>query len=453
MAATEQKTETDVPPTNAPKSTDNVSEVPVTAAEPKSETDVPPTSTVNASEVPVSTAEPKTETDVPLANSPKSTANVSEVPVSATEPKTETDASPAGSPKSTVNVSEIKTVEVSNISMDVKDKDIREFFSFSGPIHYIEMKSESESVKHAFVTYKDSQGAETAALLTGATIGALSVSVSPVENYKLPPEAPPLNLGPESPGTIKKREVAQKAEEVVSTMLAKGFVLGKDALNRAKSFDERHQLSTNASATVASLDRKMGLTQKLSTGTAVVNEKMKVVNERYQVTEKSKSAIAVAEKKANSASSALMSNPYLSRGAVWLSGAFAAVAKAAEGVGSKTKQKVELSEEGKESSKTKENVEKSDDEKDESKTNDKVHEAGENEGSKTKDKVQEAEEEKEGLKTQEKVQETDEKEAQNKEKTNAVNDQAQIQVDESSKKDSPEIPPVTSSNDNNNPKQ
>lgn len=236
-------------------------------------------------------------------------------------------------------------------------------------------------------------------------------------------------------------------------MLAKGFVLGKDALNRAKSFDERHQLSTNASATVASLDRKMGLTQKLSTGTAVVNEKMKVVNERYQVTEKSKSAIAVAEKKANSASSALMSNRYLSRGAVWLSGAFAAVAKAAEGVGSKTKQKVELSEEGKEGSKTKENVEKSEDGKDESNTKDKVHGAEENEGSKTKDKVQEAEEDKEGLKTQEKVQETDEKEAPNKEKTNAVNDQAQIQIDESSKKDSPEIPPGTSSNDNNNPKQ
>nr|GEY02609.1 binding partner of ACD11 1-like [Tanacetum cinerariifolium] len=425
MAATEQKTETDVPPTSTLKSTDNVSDVPMAATEQKTETDVPPTSTLkstdNVSDVPLTATEPKSETDVPVAatepktekdvlptNSPKSAANVAEVPVSATEPKTETVASPTSSP------------------------------------------NEGESTKYAFVTYKDSQGADTAALLTGATIGALSVSVSPVEDYKLPPEAPPLNSGPESPGTIKKREVAHKAEEVVSTMLAKGFVLGKDALNRAKSFDERHQLSTNASATVASLDRKMGLTQKLSTGTAVVNEKMKVVNERYQVTEKSKSAIAVAEQKANSAGSALMSNPYLSRGAVWLSGAFAAVAKAAEGVGSKTKKKVELSEEGKEGSKTKENVEKSKDEKDESKTKDK---AEENEGSKTKDKVQEAGEEKEGLKSQDKVQEIDEKEAPNKEKTNTVNDQAKIQGNEPSKKDSPEMPPVTSSTDNNIPKQ
>ena len=55
--------------------------------------------------------------------------------------------------------------------MDVKDKDIWEFFSFSGPIHYFVtldgfLCSEGESTKHAFVTYKDSQGAETAALLT-----------------------------------------------------------------------------------------------------------------------------------------------------------------------------------------------------------------------------------------------------------------------------------------------
>ncbi|KAF5783750.1 hypothetical protein HanXRQr2_Chr11g0511491 [Helianthus annuus] len=101
--------------------------------------------------------------------------------------------------------------------------------------------------------------------------------------------------------TDGKYEVAQEAEEVVSTMLAKGSVLGKDALQKAKSFDEKHQLTSNVSATAVSIDQKMGLTQKLSTGTAVVYEKMKEVDERYQVSEATKSAVAKAEQKASNA--------------------------------------------------------------------------------------------------------------------------------------------------------
>lgn len=62
----------------------------------------------------------------------------------------------------------------------------------------------------------------------------------------------------ESKPTVTDSAV-KKAEDVVSTMLAKGFILGKDALNKAKFFDERHHLISNASATVASIDSKIGL--------------------------------------------------------------------------------------------------------------------------------------------------------------------------------------------------
>jgi oligoendopeptidase F len=75
----------------------------------------------------------------------------------------------------------------------------------------------------------------------------------------------------------------RKAEDVVSSMLAKGYVLSKDALNVAKTFDERHQLLSNASATVASLDRQIGLSDKISAGTALVSGKMREVDERFQV--------------------------------------------------------------------------------------------------------------------------------------------------------------------------
>lgn len=130
----------------------------------------------------------------------------------------------------------------------------------------------------------------------------------------------------------------------MSTMLAKGFILGKDAINKAKTFDERHHLTSNASSAVASIDRRMGLSDKLSIGTAIVNEKVREMDEKFQVSEKTKSAIAVAEQKASSAGSAIMSNPYVLSGASWVSSAFTAIAKAAGDVSMMTKEKLEQAE-------------------------------------------------------------------------------------------------------------
>ncbi|XP_057963037.1 binding partner of ACD11 1-like isoform X2 [Malania oleifera] len=237
----------------------------------------------------------------------------------------------------------IRTVKVSNISLAASERDIKEFFSFSGDLQYVEMQRETEQTQVAYVTFKESQGADTAMLLSGATIADLSVTITPVENYLLPPEA----LPQEERKPLATSATVQKAEDVVSTMLAKGFVLGKDALNKAKAFDERHHWTSTASATVASIDNRMGFTEKLSIGTAVVNEKVREMDERFQVSEMTKSAFAIAEQKAISAGSAIMGNRYVSTGASWVSNAFSAVAKAAEDVTLMTKEKVEKAEDEK----------------------------------------------------------------------------------------------------------
>ncbi|KAI3453189.1 hypothetical protein Pfo_009852 [Paulownia fortunei] len=248
------------------------------------------------------------------------------------------------SPNWTIDVSDIRTIKVSNVSLVVSERDIFEFFSFSGDIQYIEMQRETETTQVAYVTFRDSQGADRATLLTGSMIADLSVSITPIENYQLPPNAASLTSEPKSTMT---GSAVKKAEDVVSTMLAKGFVLGKDALNKAKSLDERHHLTLNASATVASIDRRIGLSEKLSMGTAVVNEKVKEMDELLQVSEITKSAFAAAEQKASSAGSAIMSNRYVSTGASWVTNALSAVSKAAEDVGVMTKEKVEKAEEEK----------------------------------------------------------------------------------------------------------
>ncbi|THU72287.1 hypothetical protein C4D60_Mb04t10500 [Musa balbisiana] len=202
--------------------------------------------------------------------------------------------------------------------------------------------SESEDTQLAYVTFRDSQGAETAMLLTGATIVDRSVNITPAENYKLPPEAYRHILDGNSSPT---NEAVKKAEDVVSGMLAKGFVLSKDALQRAKAFDEQHQLLSTASATVVSLDQRIGLSEKLSTGMAMVSGKVREVDERYQVSEITRSALASAEQTATNAGSAIMSNRYVSTGASWLSSALGKVMKAAEDVSILTKEKVEKAEE------------------------------------------------------------------------------------------------------------
>ncbi|GFS29954.1 RNA-binding (RRM/RBD/RNP motifs) family protein [Actinidia rufa] len=324
-----------------------------------------------------------------------------------------------------------RTVKVSNVSLGATLQDVMEFFSFSGDIEYVEMRSDTERSQIAFVTFKDSQGAETAALLSvrlllftlyammgwqviqeniafkditvqkkknvvanlcprelggqaslhgphrsktpalslgrpnaspnklepnfssqkqpsmdehGATIVDLSVNITPDPDYQLPPaaSAPPLKAENKTAGGSDS--ALRKAEDVVTGMLAKGFVLGKDAVNKAKSFDEKHQLTSTATAKVASFDKKIGLTEKISVGTSVVNEKVREVDQKFQVSEKAKSAFSAAEQTVSSAGSAVMKNRYVLTGATWVTGAFSKVVKAAGEVGQKTKEKVGMAE-------------------------------------------------------------------------------------------------------------
>lgn len=238
----------------------------------------------------------------------------------------------------------IRTVKVNNLSLTASEQNIREFFSFSGEINRVEMHSDDERCQIAYVTFKNPEGAETAAMLSGATIVDQAVTIALAPDYKEPDDASSFPTETENKGAAAASPV-QKAEEVVSSMLAKGFVLGKDALNRAKALDEKHRVTATATATVASIDQKIGLSEKFSAGTTVVNEKMKEVDQKFQVSEKTKSAIAAAEQTASTAGSAIMSNRYVLTGAAWVAGAYSRVTKAAGEVGQKTQEKPVVEEE------------------------------------------------------------------------------------------------------------
>ncbi|PWA64513.1 binding partner of acd11 1 [Artemisia annua] len=239
---------------------------------------------------------------------------------------------------------QVRTVKVTNVSLSASEQDIREFFSFSGEIEYIDIQRENERAQNAFVTFKDSQGAETAVLLSGATIVDQCVTIALAPEYTLPHSAnapsveQPAVTQQQTPGVAES--TIQKAEDVVSSMLAKGFILGKDTINKAKAFDEKLQFTSTAAAKAATIDQKIGLTEKISLGTTLVNEKVKDLDQKFQVSEKTKTAFATAEQTVSEAGSAVMKNRYVLTGTAWATGLFSKVTKAAGEVGQKTMEKV-----------------------------------------------------------------------------------------------------------------
>ncbi|KAK7278677.1 hypothetical protein RJT34_23712 [Clitoria ternatea] len=74
-------------------------------------------------------------------------------------------------------------------------------------------------------------------------------------------------------------------------------------------------------------------------GTILVNDKVKEMDEKFQVFEKTKSAMSAAERSVASARSPIIRNCYMFTRAAWVTGAYNRVAKKAEQVGQKTKEK------------------------------------------------------------------------------------------------------------------
>lgn len=143
---------------------------------------------------------------------------------------------------------------------------------------------------------------------------------------------------------VSRSDSFRRAEDAVSSILAKGYVLSKSALDRAKSFDERHRLTRSTSEKIASIDKRIGLSEKVYFGASVVNGKVQEVDQKLQVSEKVKSAYATAGQTVTNARSAVMNNGYVNSGTSMVTGAFDKVATAAEEVGKNTKSKLGMAE-------------------------------------------------------------------------------------------------------------
>ncbi|KAM3371218.1 hypothetical protein ACQJBY_018541 [Aegilops geniculata] len=217
------------------------------------------------------------------------------------------------------------TVEVTNLSSSASENDLHEFFSFSGPIEHIDLIRSGGYGSTAYVTFKEPYALETAVLLSGATIVDQPVCIS---RWGQPDE--PCNFWDRPTWQVEEeteyREALTVAQDVVKTMLSRGYILSKDALSRARAFDESHQLSGSAAAKAAELSRRLGLTDRVSAGVGAIRS----VDETYHVTETTKTVATATGRTAVKVMNTIVTSSYFSAGAMMVSEALTRAAKAAE---------------------------------------------------------------------------------------------------------------------------
>uniref|UniRef100_A0A0D9ZRH1 RRM domain-containing protein n=1 Tax=Oryza glumipatula TaxID=40148 RepID=A0A0D9ZRH1_9ORYZ len=228
------------------------------------------------------------------------------------------------------------TVEVTNLSSRASESDLHEFFSFSGAIEHIELIRSGEYGSTAYVTFKEPYSLETAVLLSGATIVDQPVCIA---RWGQPNE--PYNFW-DTPNWYTEEEIEYRtyqtcqfnstpqealtiAQDVVKTMLARGYVLSKDALARARAFDESHQVTATAAAKAAELSKRIGLTDRVSAGVGAIRS----VDETYHVSETTKTVATATGRTAVKVVNGIMTSSYFSAGAMMLSDALHRAAQAA----------------------------------------------------------------------------------------------------------------------------
>ncbi|PIA62610.1 hypothetical protein AQUCO_00200548v1 [Aquilegia coerulea] len=234
------------------------------------------------------------------------------------------------------------TAEVTGLSPNATEKDVYDFFAFSGSIEQVEIVRSGDYACTAYVTFKDAYALENAVLLSGATIVDQRVCITHWgrnedefniwnrPSWRIDDETSSSHAPTENQSIYTAGEAVTMAQEVVKTMLSKGYVLGKDALSKAKTFDESHRVSATAAEKVAELSQRFGLTDKIYAGVGAV----KSVDEKYGVLETTKSAASATGRTAMAAATSVINSSYFAKGALWVSGALDKAAKAAADLGS-----------------------------------------------------------------------------------------------------------------------
>ncbi|KAH6822400.1 RNA-binding family protein [Perilla frutescens var. hirtella] len=234
-------------------------------------------------------------------------------------------------------------VEITNLSPNATEKDVCDFLAFCGAIQHVEFIRDGDSACIAHVTFRNPHAVETAVLLSGDTILDRPVCITQWghcdddynvynrSSWKIEDDSSTSHHSQRHNVVPSAGKAVSSAQDTVKTIAAKGFVLGKDALVRAKAFGESHQAPAAAVAKVTELSKGIGLTGKISAGI----EAAKSVDQRYHISGTTRTAVSATRRTAASAANSMVSSSYFSKGALWLSGALDRASQVAGDLGNR----------------------------------------------------------------------------------------------------------------------
>jgi len=159
------------------------------------------------------------------------------------------------------------TVHVKNISGETSEKEVNDFFSFCGRISSLSLTpetSEKSSTQSATVTFEKETAAKTALLLDNTQLGPSQVHVTAAQSLD--------QLSGSAKGTTAKgadssedgAEVAQEDKprsRIAAEMLAHGYVIGDNAIQRALALDQQHGISTRFTSALTQFDQRFKATE------------------------------------------------------------------------------------------------------------------------------------------------------------------------------------------------
>jgi len=217
-----------------------------------------------------------------------------------------------------------RAVFVANISPNATEKTVSDFFSFCGRITRLTLRRETNSVdgaQEAVVVFETDAAARTALLLTNALIVDRPITVisyTPSSSEVVLEEKGGENI------TVRPQSVPDSERtktSVVASMVAAGYVLGSDAIGRAKEIDEKHMISLQIKvgaeqikAKANEIDRQLHITETATAIKTAAFVKAKEVDEKLQISVKVGAAAEIAKAQANAIATKANENETVAKG-------------------------------------------------------------------------------------------------------------------------------------------
>jgi len=182
------------------------------------------------------------------------------------------------------------TVHVSHIAAETSDKEVREFFSFCGKITNLSItpsSGEADASKSATVTFEREAAAKTALLLDQTKLGSSPVHVTSSHSLdelaggNATSHADEPNFGADDDPIARQENKPRSA--IFAEMLAQGYTIGDQALEKGIQLDKKHGITARFTAALASINETLHATQRAKTADQTYHISDKAKNTQHTI--------------------------------------------------------------------------------------------------------------------------------------------------------------------------